>query len=349
MDSLYLFANAGVQGTARMMGALTKSKTAQAVVASAVGGTVAMNFLNGYINQEEYDKIDDGVKERNMIIMHPDGTYTKIPLPYGYNVFKVMGDAIYDSITGKKTMGQGVAKTFIAAVNAFNPLSSTTFSQMISPTITDPFVQASENKNWRGAPIKPEQKGFQPDIKESSKYFSTVRPITKSITDAVNKVTGGTELKAGYVDVSPEIIDHFIDYFTGGTGKFVMNIANGTYQVTKGEVPEVSNIPFARTFYGKPSDYRDTKIVYEYTNNAFKEEFTEREKRDFYKSLDNALKEKQIDDKEHKKLKETFEKGQKLIELSKEHPEKTVDELKEMAKPKEEGRSRPHRERREGR
>lgn len=332
MDSMYLFANAGIQGTAKMITALGKSKKARAVAGSAIAGSLIMNILNGLINDDEHDKIDDGIKERNLIIMHHDGSYTKIPLPYGFNIFKVMGDGMYEVVTGKRRVGETLGKVGLSVANAFNPLSSATLNQMLSPTITDPFVQLSENKNWRGSPIVPESKGFQPQKKESSKYFSTVRPITKTITGALNDITGGTQVKAGYVDISPEVIDHFIDYMGGGTSRFVMNIFNGTYQLSKGEVPNVSNIPFARTFVGKPSDYRDTKIVYEMADEAWKKEFTDKEVEKFKKAMKNAGKEGRLDEDDYSRIAKQFVSGQRFIKLSKKYPDKNLEELKKMVR-----------------
>jgi hypothetical protein len=328
MDSLYLFANAGIQGSARMLLSLGKSKKTQALVASGVAGSVMMNYLNSLINEEEYDKIDDVVKERNIIIMKPDGDYIKMPLPYGYNVFKVMGDSIYEMISGKKDVPEGIKKIFLSISNAFNPLSSPTLSQMISPTITDPLVQLSENKNWRGAPIIPETKGFQPGTKESSKYFSSVRPSSKAVTDWLNDVTGGTKTEAGYIDISPEILDHFIDFMGGGLSRFVMNVLNGTYEFAKGDIPKVSNIPFARTFYGEPSEYRDTKIIYEMLDNSYKKLYSKDELAKFKKSIQNAIKEKHIDNERAVNMVRTFMKGQKLINISRKYPDLSIDQIK---------------------
>ena len=329
LNSLYLFAGAGIQGNAKMIASLAKSKNTQKLFAATVAGSVIMNVLNSYINDDEYEKIDDGIKERNLIVMHFDGTYNKIPLPYGYNVFKVFGDAIYEIGANKKTIAQGLGKITLATANAFNPISSSTFNQMISPTITDPFVQVSENKNWRAAPILPETGKYEPEKKASSKYFSTVRPISKSATDFLNEVSGGTAMESGYVDISPELVDHFYDFFTGGSGRMIANTINGTAEVVAGDLPEAENTPFIRTFYGKPSDYRDTKIVYEMEKDSYIKLYDENEKKKFFKSLDNALKENAIDKDNYDLLKESFEKGQKLIKLSIKNPQMSIEELKD--------------------
>jgi hypothetical protein len=51
--------------------------------------------------------------------------------------------------------------------------------------------------------------------------------------------------------VSPETIDHFFKFATGGLGRFGSNVANSLTSVAKGEAPSVRSLPFAR------------KVVYE--------------------------------------------------------------------------------------
>ena len=66
---------------------------------------------SGYMSDEDedgipyWDKIPDYVKERNLIIMRPNGKdYFKIPMPYGFNVFLNMGTAMTESAYGGKRL-----------------------------------------------------------------------------------------------------------------------------------------------------------------------------------------------------------------------------------------------------
>ena len=88
IDSLYLFTNAGIQGSTILIKNVAKSPKVRALASSIVVGAYLMNMLNRSINDDEYEKIPDGIKERNLIVMKPNGNYIKVPLPWGYNIFK---------------------------------------------------------------------------------------------------------------------------------------------------------------------------------------------------------------------------------------------------------------------
>ena len=71
-----------------------------------------------------YNKIPDYVKERNMIIMRPDGkNFWKVPMPYGYNVFANIGTTSVEVASGDKPALEGLAFMAMSMVNAFNPVS----------------------------------------------------------------------------------------------------------------------------------------------------------------------------------------------------------------------------------
>ena len=67
----------------------------------------------------------------------------------------------------------------------------------------DPFVDILRNRNYADRKIMPDVNIFKgkPD---SERAFPSVNKLYKEIAETVNKITGGNEQKAGYVDVSPE-------------------------------------------------------------------------------------------------------------------------------------------------
>jgi hypothetical protein len=332
MDSLYLFANAGVQGSAILLKNVGTSRKVQALVTSIAVGSFLLNYMNSAINDEEYEKIPDGVKERNLIIMHPSGNYNKIPLPYGYNIFKVLGDKMYETATGKERPGNASVDLFKSTMNAFNPVSSSTLGQSISPTLLDPFVQVGENKNWFGSEIKPEQPPYGAQVPESTLYFESVRPASKKIAKDINELTGGTMSTKGYVDISPEYIDHFTDYVSGGLGRFMMNSINTGRNVLTGEDIPLNNIPFARQFYGEVSAKADLGIIYKTLNDSWNKEFNEVERDRFNKSLSRALKNRLITPDDFSNYKENFIKGQMSVRISKNNPDLTRDQIRRRLK-----------------
>ena len=329
IDSFYLFANAGIQGSAVIMTNMYKSPKIRKIVGATIIGSFLINLLNRWINEDEYDKIDDGIKERNIIFMMPNGNYIKIPLPYGYNVFKVIGDVSYEVVNGKKSFWEGAKKMLLATNNAFNPLSSANLSQALSPTITDPIVQQTTNQNWFNAPIKPEQQPYQPLKPESQLYFKSVRPISREISEWINKETGGSLIKSGNIDISPEILDHYIDFLGGGLARSLANGINAGYDVSQGEIPKINNIPFARTFLGNPNESVDLKTIYETLKESGRTEFNEKEQEKFYKALENSKTKKTIDDKEYLEFKKDFKENQRILQLSKKYPDLDKKRIKE--------------------
>lgn len=278
LNSLYLFANAGIQGSARILSAL-RYKGVRRSVYGIVASAYAANEMNERLNPEGWERIQDFEKERNFIMMLPkdgntydlpgisgdprNGYYFKIPLPYGFNVFKVAGDAAYDVTNKRKTPAEAMTKTLLAFDAAFNPLSSGTANQFISPTFLDPFVSSWENKNWFGAPIMPEQPAFAPPVRDSDRYFSGARDLSVSTTNFLNRLTGGNEVQAGAIDISPETLDHMIDTLGGSLGNFIASSIDGTISTAKGDVPEVTEMPFVRKFIDQPFETGEQSTLFE--------------------------------------------------------------------------------------
>lgn len=272
MDSFYLFANAGIQGAAVMMASMNPKKGqggGSYGTAILAGGTIAGSFaLSAYnygINREGYEKIEDSQKRMNMIFMLPQpladfaGTdnYVNLSLPYGYNIFKVMGDEAFEQAVNDKSFGKSARQLMLAMDDGFNPAASGSIAQMVSPTITDFPVRVLENKSWAGDPYMPPEEEVGSKKPDSQRYFSSVREPSKKTAQYINKLTGGNMKESGYVDVSPETLDMFIDYMGGGLGKFVGNSINSTMSVAGGEVPHKRNVPIFRKFIKEPIDIHE--------------------------------------------------------------------------------------------
>lgn len=325
LNSLYLFYNAGVQGSARILTAL-KNPRVQKIGVGIAAFSYALNEMNSMVNEEVYDKIPDDVKNRNLIFMFPSGNYMKIPLPYGYNVFKNLGDLSYEAAHGKKTIPE-LSKNFVLSLDSsFNPLSSSTITQFLSPTILDPIVQQAENKNFWGGPVVPEQFTFGPQKKQSDLYFNSTTKPSKEVADFINSVTGGSKKEAGAIDISPAIIDHYVNFLTGGTGRFLKNVLSAGMGVAEGELPEIKNTPFLRTLIGTPTDSQDNKIVFETLKKSAITLFDDRQREQFTTSLISVTEKDKMDSKSALKKLNSFIDNQAQVLAARELGDEATDE-----------------------
>ena len=288
MNALYLFYNASIQGSARIIEASVKSPKVRKLIGATVVFAAFLDMLNRALagddedGQNRYDKISPHVKERNMIIMLPEGRgdYIKIPLPWGYNVFHVMGQSIGEGLTKERfdAVAAG-ARVASAVTGAFNPIGGdVSLPQLVSPTIADPIVQWAENKDWAGRPIYPEDNPFDVGKPDSQKYWNSVREPSRWVTEQINALTGGSEMRPGAIDISPEAIDLMIDFFTGGAGRFISDSVSTPIKAIQDKEIESYEVPLLRKLYGRPGL---GSLFEEYHENSDAIRITEKEAKHF--------------------------------------------------------------------
>ena len=314
LNAVYLFFNASIQGTARLgrsLATLKPSKRPDGTDRSAVarvntaqwmsGGLMifhAMLTSLGYAMSDEdedgvpfWDKIPDYVKERNLIIMRPNGKdYFKIPMPYGFNVFANMGTALVEGSRGAKEPTEAMMFLFNSFMASFSPVSFGQSKDLFVaagkgavPTVMKPFVDIMVNETYFGGPVTGENLPFGVQRPESELSFRSPEAV-KDFFKWMNEATGGSEYKSGEVDINPDKFWYMFEYFIGGAGQFVnRSIALPRDMSIKlfGDSDldiEANQIPLARILYGEPSKYFD----YE----KFKE--NEQEFKSLYKELQKS-------------------------------------------------------------
>jgi hypothetical protein len=259
MNALYMFFNAGVQGSARILFALKNRRVQQmmAAVTLLAFGLAELNCLLGGDDDDDEKKWDkhasEWAKQTNLIFMLPSGDSVKIKMPYGYNFFVALGYSLSDvrrwaANDGGKSPAEAATFLFKAAMNAFNPMGDDSLLQMIAPTVMDPFVQIATNENFMGTKIAPEQAPWGPPKPNSQLHFRSVPKPAKATAEFINSVTGGDKWNPGAVDISPEWIDHIYDYLTGGLGRTVRDTLSLPAVLIDPD-RSVSRIPFLRQVY----------------------------------------------------------------------------------------------------
>ena len=275
MNALYMFYNASVQGSVRLLQAMAHSKKGRKLAAATIGFAVMVDLMNRALAGEDddgenlYDALPDYVKDRNLILMGSDGPIVKIPLPWGYSVLHNIGQAIGKSMTGERfNVADEASRVALAALDSFNPVGSSTFLQTISPTIADPAVQIAENKNFAGNPLKPEQSPWGEPKPEYQMHWKSATENSKAVTEWLNRVSGGNTVRPGMIDLSPEWVDLMIDTVGGGMGRTVSNTWDTVEKVIDGKELQTERIPFVRKVTGHNSEYGVKARYYEWSSDV---------------------------------------------------------------------------------
>ena len=297
-NTLFLFFNASVQGTARFSKAMaTLKKTIQddgsikyglnkaQKIASAMTAASALNTMINILSSEDdedgvsfYKKIPDYEKERNLIIMDPTstkGNYFKIPLPYGYNIFHNLGTVATEVSMGERGTGDGVGFMINSIVGAFNPLSLSDSNSLwikgtkaVSPTILKPAIELATNESHFGSSIFKENFSVGTPKPESHLGRPSTNRLITEVTRFMNEATGGSEYVSGWADINPDKIEHLFEFFGGGVLKFINKTSktgNYLFERVNGEEVEIkpNEIPFLRKLYGEPSEFISREIYYD--------------------------------------------------------------------------------------
>jgi hypothetical protein len=244
MNKLWVFSNAGIQGSFRLLSGAIKHKKTRKILA----GLTATAFLNAVLHRmldpDDWDEMD-AYKKDNMVLIGVPGTNKmgSVKVGYGINVFWASGVILEDLMAGQEWYQEllGIPKgsgtdtggafwRFVGAIDqGFNPLGSGSLGQMITPTIATPIVQWAENKNYFGSPIYKTAFPGQAPPPDYTMHWKSVFPMTKDASELLYELTDGG------MDVNPESLDHFVTAYGGGLSKDVLDVINGVYLGAKRE------------------------------------------------------------------------------------------------------------------
>lgn len=296
MNSLYMFANASIQGTANLVRTLghlngdgplperlrwKNLNVPQKIALAAVGAGYLLGSLNRSVAGEDddgvnwYDKVPSHVKERNLVIMKSmfggkAGEYWSIPLPYGYNVFFLLGHTAEGVAEGDLTASRAAGNVVGGILGAFSPVGSETSETLsgallknAAPTILRPFANLAMNENFMGAQIYQENMPFGTPKPDSQLGRRSTPEVYKAFASWLNEFSGGSQYRSGAVDITPESLKFWFDYISGGTGRFITKTTDAAVKSLNGiDIPE-QQVPFLGKISGEVMPYADQQKMYD--------------------------------------------------------------------------------------
>jgi len=188
-----------------------------------------------------------------------------------------MGQQAEQLQNGRYKSNEAVKDLLTQSADSFSPIQGSTPTQVVAPWFADPFIQVQENKDFAGRSIMPREDPFKRyQTPDSYRYFPDVNPSLKTAADALNRWTGGDQVEAGALDVSPETMEHLLGESMGGFGRAAMRVANLMDKGLRGESIRPSEIPAVRRFYQEAPSW--------FTYSLFSDNLTEVEKQEEYRS-----------------------------------------------------------------
>jgi hypothetical protein len=185
LNPVYLFFNAGLQGTNRMYRAFKHSNDVRLISGGLTLAGYLISQMNRYTDPDEYEQYSDYILQNYWMILKQDGGAITMRLPYGWNVpvgLGVLAEKLHNETDYKPVnMFSDVISMFS---NAFSPISGGTGLQTVMPTLTKPFVEHWENKNFMSSMIKqPQGTQRRPEFKMT---WDDTPSLAKNVSEILN-------------------------------------------------------------------------------------------------------------------------------------------------------------------
>jgi len=160
--------------------------------------------------------------------------------------------------------------------------------QQVLPTTGQAITQQVTNLDWMGNPLYPEQVN---QLKSQS-YYKSATEASKITANYINRLTGGSAVEAGLLDISPEVLDNYGSFATGGLGRFTKEMYNIANDTTGGEEIGLDKTPFVKKVYKPAYSGRYISYIYRYLEDPMSK--NEKQKKAFENSL-SAYEKKELE------------------------------------------------------
>jgi hypothetical protein len=292
LNQIYMFFNASLAGSARMVETISTSPRGRAFAGSIVLAGFFQRLASRYLSDEdqngikEVDKVPAYQLSTNMVQAIPSvPNWIKMPLAYGANVFWYLGTQMADMLPKEYGgMGKSPLKAtgeFVkAAMNAFNPIGGgAEIVNSLTPSVAQPFVDISINKNFAGQPIYPTDNPFDasPDP-YAFRTWSNPNPAIAGVVQSIAKFSGGNEIRPSLAEdalstfgmgafASPESVEYLFKSVFSGPYSIYNDLSKTFNGLSNSQGIDPNNLPIVRRFIGAPSDRSDSVLFKEAWQN----------------------------------------------------------------------------------
>jgi hypothetical protein len=245
INAWWIFANASIQGSVKMLRAMKNPRVAVGTVLSVGTAVFLVSLWNDAIDKDWRDKVSKWDKLNGLPILVPssDGIrYFTLPVSWALKPIKVIADRVIElASVGATDIKEAISDMLTSIIDGYNPLGGTDVVSALTPTVLDLPVDLARNRSWTGGMIHPEY-GKKP------KYTVYFKSLEKSPLGRGAIATAKALDDIG-IEVSPADIKYTVDNMIGGTGRFISQMISTAASVASGELPRAREIPFVSRFY----------------------------------------------------------------------------------------------------
>ena len=289
LNFLYVFFNAAMQALGNA-GRLIKNhpvKSTLAMVAFMTSGfllplvsQVMMALFGG--DPDDYFKLPEWVRRNNLVIYIPFAdTFVTIPIAHELRPFYGIGELAYSVLRGEENAEDAMYK----AMEGFTGILPVDWTGnggnvwvSLTPTIAQPITQVMANTDYFGKPIY-KMSAFNDNAPEWSKAYRSTHPVFVNASKWLYEATAttndaGRQIGHWYGDINPAIVQHLIESYTGGMGKFISKTTRTISALWDEDARELRNVPIINKFVQSV----DERAVERRNNNEYfdlREEYEE--------------------------------------------------------------------------
>lgn len=289
--SLCAFSNASIQALVVFSrGVRANPKRMGAIISSYVAMPIAMAIVASLVGGDDYFKLSKYDRQNNICIPMFGGGFIKIPLPQELRVFWKLGDEIALCIYRNEPPEVAAQEVFMGALDLLPSFAAgaTSISDVLDEkigagdlllahqpiTIIQPITQLAANRNFLNYRIYDDNKwgGRRKELPEYRKALRNKGGETYSpnfvvkLSEGIGRLTGGSDLKRGAVEVNPDVINHLMRGYFGGLYSSAVAAINmgdkGAQSIAAGEMKmKTTDSPTMKAFYVSPSNLRYTDDI----------------------------------------------------------------------------------------